>query len=239
MLCERQVRAIFRAGVRSGGAARPRSRRGPLGRRALAAGPPRRRHDPARQAALDGRSRAPSTGSPRGSPAARCSCRRRTGRRRRRRWSPRSSAATARLQPLGREPALGRRLHPPLVAAAPSSGCSRSTRRRCPRSRAASVRASSRSGTSSATSSTATASSSTSPRGGARPSRISPTRCSSSTPTTRSSASSRADASGTVTYGIDDPRHARDVAPACRRLDVLLRLRHAVRVRRRVRRPPR
>ena len=45
---------------------------------------------------------------------------------------------TARLQPLGREPALRGRLHPPRVAAAPSSACSRSTRRRCPRSPGAS-----------------------------------------------------------------------------------------------------
>ena len=73
-----------------------------------------------------------------------------------------------RLQPLGREPPLGGRLHPARRRPVPSSACSRSTRRRCPRSRGGSGRASSPSGTSSATSSTATASSSSSPSAGAR-----------------------------------------------------------------------
>ena len=135
--------------------------------------------------------------------------------------------------------ALGRRLHPARVAAAPSSACSRSTRRRCRRSPGASVRGSSRSGTSSATSSTATASSSSSPSAGARRSRGCPRRCSSSTPTIRCSASSHAARDRRRTYGLDDPRARPAVAPARGRLDVLPALRRAVRVRRGLRRPPR
>ena len=72
--------------------------------------------------------RARSTGSRHGFPLVASSCRRRTGRRRRRRWRRRSSAhASARAQRRGREPRLGRRLLPPLAPTAPSSGCSRST----------------------------------------------------------------------------------------------------------------
>ena len=150
----------------------------------------------------------PSTGSRRVSSADRCSSPPRTARRRRRRWSPRSSAAgspttaPARTSSRGSPPPSSRR-------PAPSSACSRSTRRRCPRSRGACGR-------------------SVVALGnlfrdqldrygelehvaerwrGASPSCR--RRCSSSTPTTRSSASSRAGASGTVTYGLDDPRHAR------------------------------
>ena len=86
--------------------------------------------------------RARSTGWRRGSSRARCSSRRRTARRRRRRWRPAilGSAPARRAQPLGSEPRLRRRLHPPPRRTARSSGSSRSTRRRCPRSRGASGR---------------------------------------------------------------------------------------------------
>ena len=111
---------------------------------------------------------------------------------------------------LGREPRLGRRLHPARARATPSSACSRSTRRRCPRSRAASGRGRCCSATSSATSSTATASSSSSPRAGATPS----PRC----PTTRARRQRRRPAgrrprararAARASSALDDPRHAR------------------------------
>ena len=102
-----------------------------------------------------------------------------------------------------------RRLHPPHARAAPSSGCSRWTRPRSPSSRVASGRRRCCSATSSATSSTATASSSSSPPAGARPSRRCPRRSSSSTATTRRSATWRRDGRASLTFGIDDPRHAR------------------------------
>ena len=69
MLSKRQVGAISRRRIRSGDAARSRGRRRPLRRRALPPGRPRRRHDPAREAALDASTRVPSTGSRRVSSA--------------------------------------------------------------------------------------------------------------------------------------------------------------------------
>ena len=133
--------------------------------------PPRRRgrrHDAARQAALEarpGRDR-----RARGAAAARLGARLGDerqddddgdgGR------DPRPRRA-ARPQQLRREPRLRRRLHAARRSATPSSGCSRSTRARCPRSpRRVRPRALC-SATSSATSSTATASSSSSPSAGA------------------------------------------------------------------------
>ena len=96
-----------------------------------------RRHDAARQAALEGSIPAPSIASLRGCRSAARSSRRRTARRRRPRWPARSCRRrSARLQPLGREPPSRASPRPCSAARAPSSGSSRSTRRRCPRSRA-------------------------------------------------------------------------------------------------------
>ena len=65
------------------------------------------------------------------------------------------------------------------------------------------------------------------------------TRCSSSTATTRRSATSARDRAGTIAFGIDDPRTRPAGAAARGRLALLRPLRPAVRVRGRVRRPPR
>ena len=118
--------------------------------------------------------------------------------------------------------------------------CSRSTRARCPRSRAASGRGRSCSATSSATSSTATASSSSSPSAGATATAALPPETvlvvNGDDPQVGDLARGRAER--------DRLRHRRPAprppgAPARGRLDVLRPLRHAVRVRGRVRRPSR
>ena len=183
--------------------------------------------------------RARSTGSRRGFRRASPSSRRRTARRRRPRWSRRSCArASGSRTTLGREPRLRGRLGPARGArrrARPLRG-----RRggaaggRC----GASGRARSASATSSATSSTATASWSWSRSAGATAVAALPgTRRSSRTATTRRSASSPG-RPGSLVFGLDDPRRAAG-APARGRLEVLRPLRDAVRLRRRLRRPPR
>ena len=146
----------------------------------------------------------------------------------------------ARLEPLGREPRLRRRVHPPRRSATPSSACSRSTRGRCRRSSAACGRGRCCSAISSATSSTATASWSTSPSAGVRRR----PRCRAETvlvvngddPQVGDLARERPNA---IAYGIDDPTTRPAGAPARGRLALLRPLRAAVRVRRRLRRPPR
>ena len=209
---------------------------------ALAPGGPRRRHDAAGEAALEASTRARSTGSRRGSRRARPSSRRRTARRRRRAMAAEILGPRARLalEPLGREPRLGRRLHPARRARRRARACSRSTRARCRRSRAASARASSASATSSATSSTATASSSSSPSGGAPPSpsfrRHAVLVVNADDPQVGDLARERAS-----TLSLRARRPApRPCGPAARgRLEVLHPLRHAVRVRGGLRRAPR
>ena len=147
---------------------------------------------------------------------------------------------TARVEPGRCEPALGDRVGARLGAATPISACSRSTRRRSRRRSRGCGRGSSRSATSSATSSTATASSSSSPSAGAPPS--------SACPATTTLVVNADDA---VVADLADGRARRapvrprrpaprpDAASARRGLEVLPALRSAVRVRRRVRRPPR
>ena len=145
-----------------------------------------------------------------------------------------------RVEPRRRESRLRGRLGAPRRARAPSSGCSRSTKARCPRCRRERGRASSRSATSSATSSTATASSSSSPSAGAPRSRRSPPETTlvvnADDPLVGDLADGRP---GAVRFGLDDPRHGAPAAPARGRLEVLRSLRRAVRLRRRVRRSPR
>ena len=98
---------------------------------------------------------------------------------------------------------------PSSAPAAPSSACSRPTKPRSRSSRGGSGRRRCCSATSFATSSTGTASSSSSPPGGVTPSRRCPTRSSWSTATTRRSVTWGADRARSLTFGIDDPRHAR------------------------------
>ena len=213
-----------------------RARRAPLARRRA-----RRRHDAAGQAALEGRSR--RTRRPRrptpGRRRDRLGDERKDDDERDARADPRRPPP-ARLEQLGREPRLGRRLHPPLRSrrrARPARGRRvRAARGDAPRA----ARGSSRSATSSATSSTATASSSTSPSAGA-------------------TAVAELPPSATLVVNADDPlvaqlaerpdgsaplRRRRSAArasgaPARGRLEVLRPLRGAVRLRGRLRRPPR
>ena len=118
-------------------------------------------------------------------------------------------------------------------------GCSKSTRERCRRSSAASVRGQSCSATSSATSSTATASWSTSPSAGARRRR----RCRRrrARRQRRRPSGRRPGARALERDRLRDRRPATRPAraPACGRLALLRPLRAAVRIRGRVRRPPR
>ncbi len=160
-------------GIRSRGHAAPAEGRDPRctrRRRAVPACPHRRRDDHSRQAPVEARSRTRSTGWQDASRAARCSSPRRTGRRRRPRWWPRSSAPTCALahNRAGRESRLRRRLCAARRETAPSWGSSRWTRPRFPRLPAGSARARSASSTSSATSSTATESLKSSQSAGAR-----------------------------------------------------------------------
>ena len=91
----------------------------------------------------------------------------------------------------------------------PSSGCSRSTRRRCRRSPGGSRRARSRSGTSSATSSTATASSSWWPqRWRELVSGLPPGAALVANGDDPQLGAIAADRPGSVVFGLDDPRHA-------------------------------
>ena len=208
----RSVGALSRLARRGGGTTLP-------GQAALEASTPGRR--PARRAAR---------------PAGRCSSPRRTARRRRPRWPPRSSARQARLQPLGREPALRRRVHPALVARRRARPVRGRRGARCRRSRAASVRGWSRSATSFATSSTATASSSTWPSAGARASASLPETLlvvNADDPLLGELARGRDNA---TTYGLDDPRHARASLQHAADSKYCLVCGAAVRVRRRIRR---
>ena len=134
MCPEARGRAYARACARPAPPAGARGHR-PRGGRALAPRGTRRRHDAARQAALEARPgrRRTTRGAPaEGLRAALGDERQDDDRRDGGRDPPRQRAPRA--QRIGRQPRLRRRVHPALVRAGPSSGCSRSTRPPCPRS---------------------------------------------------------------------------------------------------------
>ena len=151
-----------------------------------------------------------------------------------------AAARARRPQQLGREPRLGRRLRPCWRAAAPSWACSRSTRPRCPRSRAACARRRCCSATSSATSSTATASSScVAARWREAVAALPDAMLVVNARRSRRWAISARGRERACVFGVDDPRVARPALQHAADSKYCLALRHAVRLRRGVRRPPR
>ena len=171
----------------------------------------RRRHDAAGQAALEARPRARSTGSR----AAAAGLGARLGHERQDDDAAMAAEilaarGSARPQRVRREPRLGRRLRAARRRAAPSSGCSRSTRRALPevarrvRPRALCLGNLFRDQLDRYGELEHVAERWRAARG-----RAAGDARSSSTPTTRCSASSRRRTGRLVTFGVDDPRHAR------------------------------